>query len=164
MKIRKLEIKDAPKMLQWMHDKDVTYYMKANFEKKTIEDCKDFINSSVSDRNVNFAVVNDYDIYMGTVSLKNIKKNNCAELAIIMSKEAMGKGFSTFGIHEIIKFGFEILNLEYIYWYVDKENVRAIKFYDKNNFLRVNVQSIMDINSSINEVNNDNYVWYLVKR
>lgn len=162
MRIRKLEMKDASSMIEWMHDDNVIHYMKANFKEKTIEDCKMFINSSVSKENINFAVVNDYDEYMGTVSLKNIKKDLCAELAIIMTKNAMGKGFSTFGIHEIIKYGFEILNLKYIYWYVDKENVRAIKFYDKNKFSKTSIEKIIQIDDSIKNINEKDYAWYLV--
>lgn len=162
MRIRKLEIKDASDMLKWMHDDNVIHYMKANFKEKTIEDCKEFINSSISEENINFAVANDNDEYMGTVSLKNIKKDTCAELAIIMTQNAMGKGFSTFGIHEIIKYGFKNLNLKYIYWYVSKENIRAIKFYDKNKFPKTNIEEIIQIDDSVKKINEKDYVWYLV--
>lgn len=43
MKLRKLEEKDAKLMLEWMHDKSVVEFMGANFEAKTIDDCKKFI-------------------------------------------------------------------------------------------------------------------------
>ena len=77
-------------------------------------------------------IVNDQDEYMGTVSLKNIDRiRQCAEFAITIRKSAMGKGYSAYGMQEIISEGFELLHLKYIYWYVRKENMRAIKFYEK---------------------------------
>ena len=45
MRLRKLEIKDAPYMLEWMHDSDVIRYMKKDFSAMTIEDCASFIKS-----------------------------------------------------------------------------------------------------------------------
>ena len=43
MNLRKLEIKDAPLMLEWMHDKSVVEDLRTNFLTKTIEDCENFI-------------------------------------------------------------------------------------------------------------------------
>lgn len=38
---------------------------------------------------------------------------------------------------EIIRIGFEEKGLKKIYWYVDSANQRAIKFYDKNGYQRI---------------------------
>ena len=46
MKLRRLEIKDAPMMLEWMHDSDVTKNLKADFKNMTIDDALAFINNS----------------------------------------------------------------------------------------------------------------------
>lgn len=81
MKLRKLENKDADRMLEWMHDDN-------------------------------------------------------AEFAITICRDAMGMGYSKFGMHEIIRYGFEELDLANIYWCVSPENKRAIKFYDKNGYPR----------------------------
>ena len=35
MKLRKLKIKDALLMLEWMHDESVTMYLKTDFRNKT---------------------------------------------------------------------------------------------------------------------------------
>ena len=70
------------------------------------------------------------------MSLKNIEEDK-AEFAITVRKYAMGKGYSRFGMREIIRMGLEDMNLSRIYWYVDKNNQRAIKFYDKNGYQRI---------------------------
>ena len=46
MKLRKLELKDAPLMLEWMHDESVVKDMQADFSSKTLEDCDLFVLSS----------------------------------------------------------------------------------------------------------------------
>ena len=100
MKLRKLELKDAPLMLEWMHDKSVVENLSANFGAKKIEDCEAFIEASKNDQaNLNLAIVNDNDEYMGTASLKHIdKENQNAEFAIAMRTCAMGKGYSKYGM------------------------------------------------------------------
>ncbi len=136
MNLRELDLKDAPLMLEWMHDDSVAHFMGADFSKKTLKDCENFILSSKNDKkNVHRAIVGDDDTYMGTVSLKNINSEKKeAEFAITIRKQAMGKGYSKFGMDKIIQIGFEELGLEIIYWYVNKNNTRAIQFYDKNGY------------------------------
>ena len=73
MKIRPLLPKDAPLMLEWMHDPDVVKFMHADFASKTLTDCERFIQAAKSSaENLHYAVVNDEDEYMGTVSLKTV--------------------------------------------------------------------------------------------
>lgn len=160
MKLRKLEIKDAPLMLAWMHDENVTKNMAANFAAKTIDDCLAFISSTKSDtKNCHLAIVDENDRYMGTVSLKNIT-NRTAEFAITVSSEAMGKGFSKYAIQEIIRIGTEEKKLQFIYWYVSEKNARAVRFYDKNGYKRVNVDDL-DVNEDLLPKNKYDYLWYI---
>ena len=46
MKLRKLDVKDAPFMLEWMHSADVVKNLQADFASKTIIDCENFISSA----------------------------------------------------------------------------------------------------------------------
>lgn len=65
MKLRKLEVKDAEKMLEWMHDESVVHHLSANFASKTIDDCKKFIQFSQSfETDMNLAIADDNDEYM----------------------------------------------------------------------------------------------------
>ncbi len=134
MQIRKLKLEDAPLMIEWMHDKNVTENLRANFATKTIDDANSFIRNSWSDiRNINLAIVNDEDEYMGTVSLKNIQ-NGSAEFAITVRQSAMGKGYSWIGMQMILEAAFKEYGLESVYWCVSRDNKRAVRFYDKHNF------------------------------
>lgn len=134
MYLRKLELKDAPLMLSWMHNDEVTEMLRSDFASKTLEDCIAFIRSSWEDKNnLHLAVSSDYDEYMGTVSLKNIEDGS-AEFAITVRAEAMGRGYSWFGMEEIIRKAFYELGLESVYWCVSRNNIRAVRFYDKHNF------------------------------
>ena len=136
MKLRKLKLKDAPLMLEWMHDVDVVRDLRNNFASKTIDDCRNFIlNSSNNKECVHYAVVSNKDEYMGTVSLKDIdSQTNSAEFGIVVRKTAMGGGYSWFGMASIFKIAFERLGLDFIYWCVSEDNKRACRFYDKHHF------------------------------
>ena len=163
MKIRKLMEKDAELMLEWMHDESVVEYMGANFASKTIDDCKNFIMSNqATDKDLNLAIVDDDDTYMGTVSLKHINKSeSVAEFAITVRKSAMGKGYSAYGMKEIIRIGLEELDIKKIYWCVAGINTRAVKFYDKNGYTRTT-----DIPNSISSAYTpeqlEKFIWYVV--
>lgn len=159
MRLRNLELKDAPLMLEWMHDENVVAKLKGNFIEKTLADAESFILASENkEENIHLAVVSDEDEYMGTVSLKNVE-NGSAEFAITVRKSAMGRGYSWYGMEEIIRMAFEQYGLESVYWCVSRENERAVRFYDKHNF-----HEALDIPSLVlaryKEMNN--LKWYSV--
>lgn len=136
MKLRKLEMKDAPFMLEWMHDESVVSELKGNFSQKTLSDAEAFITAAQNKKkNIHLAIASDEDEYMGTVSLKSIdKENRSAEFAITVRKIAMSRGYSWFAMEEIIKMAFDELDLQSVYWCVSRKNKRAVRFYDKHNF------------------------------
>ena len=161
MRLRRLEEKDAPLMLEWMHDPSVVEYMQADFASKSIEDCMQFIRSSAGE-SAHFAVVDDGDEYMGTVSLKHITAQD-AEFAITVRKTAMGKGFSAYAMKEIIKYGFDALHLSCIYWCVNPENKRAVKFYDKNGYKQIEHKFARGGGGYTQEQIRQ-YIWYQVSK
>lgn len=137
MHLRRLELRDAPLMLEWMHDPSVVEHLHANFLSKTEEDCKRFIaNSRTDEANLHLAIADGADVYQGTVSLKDIH-NGTAEFAITIRASAMGKGVSAAAMKEIIRIGFEEKGLNSVFWCVSPENKRAVRFYDKNGYVRV---------------------------
>lgn len=163
MELRKLKLHDAPKMLEWMHDKNVVQDLRTNFMKKNITDCENFIEKSWNDtESLHLAITDENDIYMGTVSLKNIG-NKSAEFGITVRSCAMGKGYSQKAMSEILKIAFDNLKLEMVYWCVSPENRRAVRFYDKNEFLHVQPEKIGVIEGySQEEIKT--FVWYSVAR
>lgn len=159
MYLRRLELKDASLMFAWMHDKNVTSNLRTDFASKTICDAEEFIKRSWNDEcNLNLAIASDEDEYMGTVSLKHID-NGSAEFAITVRTEAMGRGYSWFGMECIIQKAFDELKLESVYWCVSRDNNRAIRFYDKHNF-----HEALDIPQKILKRYEgiDNLKWYSV--
>ncbi len=158
MYLRELRETDAPLMLEWMHDESVVANLRGEFLSKTIDDCIAFIQSSISESNVHLAIATDEDEYMGTVSLKNIEEGS-AEFAITVRTKAMTKGYSWFGVQAIIERAFNDYNLEAVYWCVARDNLRAIRFYDKHNF-----HEILDVPAHILEhyKNVDDLKWYSV--
>lgn len=133
--IRKLEKKDAEYMLEWMHDKNINSNFRFDFSKMTLKDVYHFIDNSFDENNQHFAIVNEKDEYMGTISLKNINKvDNNAEYAIVSRSNAHGTGITFKATKEILKYAFEELGLHKVYLNVLEENIRANKFYEKCGF------------------------------
>ncbi|NCC01767.1 MAG: GNAT family N-acetyltransferase [Clostridia bacterium] len=159
MRLRNLELKDAPLMLEWMHDESVVGKLKGNFIEKTLADAESFILASANKgENIHLAVVSDEDEYMGTVSLKNVE-NGSAEFAITVRKTAMGRGYSWYGMEEIIRLAFEEFGLESVYWCVSRENERALRFCDKHVF-HENVDIPEKVLARYKDI--DNLKWYSV--
>lgn len=162
MNLRYLDIKDAELMLEWMHDLDVVSDLYTDFMSLTLEDCKKFIKESKKNQeNLHLAIVDQNDTYMGTVSLKHIDEDGkTAEFAITIRSCAMGKGFSKFGMTQILQIGIEKIGLKNIYWCVSKNNIRAIRFYDKNMYNRtLNVPNKIINNYELEE--RPNLIWYV---
>lgn len=138
--IRTLEMKDLPFMYEWMHDKNITTYLQADFEHFTEERVASFIQSAMEQtyegENLHYAIVDENDQYMGTVSLKNInRKDKNAEYAIVTRSIAHGRGYAKTATRDILAVAFGELKLQKVYLYVSVKNVCANKFYHKCGFV-----------------------------
>ena len=134
--LRRLEKKDAPLMLEWMHDSAVNCNFQANFAASTLESVLSFIHDSFHDESQNFAFVDENDEYLGTISLKHISyKNSSAEYAIVTRKKAQGTGAAKRATLELLKYAFEELKLHKVYLNVLEDNVKAQKLYEKCGFV-----------------------------
>ena len=127
-------------MLEWMHDENVTGHLQADFASFTEEKVAKFIESAMEQNcdseHLHYAIVDENDEYMGTISLKNInKKDKNAEYAIVTRSVAHGKGYAREATEDILRVGFEEVGLEKIYLYVSVNNVAANKFYHKCGFV-----------------------------
>lgn len=137
MRLRILDIKDAKLMYEWMIDSRINQWFQFDISNISVETATTFIknNNSLGNTNKHYAVVDESDIYQGTISLKNIdEKNSNAEYAIVMRNDARGKGYSKFATEEILNIAFNKLNLHKVYLNVLSENKRAIRFYEKFGF------------------------------
>ena len=136
MKLRRLCEKDVELILEWMKDESIAKYFRFTPEQITRESIMTFIktaNASMQDRH--YAIVDKEDMYLGTISLKNIdEKNKNAEYAIALRKCAIGYGVAKWATEEIIKVAFNLLGIHKVYLNVLSYNTRAIKFYEKMGF------------------------------
>ena len=162
MYLRQLDLKDAPLMFEWMQDPDVINGLHGNYLSSILSDAEEFIRMSADDKNeIHFAITTDSDEYVGTTSIRHIDKEiGLAEFALVVIKSAMGKGYAWYGMTETLKYAFEELGLERIYWRVSCTNERAVRFFKKHGF------NIMDedIPREIIErhSNENNFIWFAV--
>ena len=141
--LRELKEKDAPLMLEWMHDADIQKCFKRRMADSSIADVLEFIKKAapvglVSSRmDLHFAIADKIDDqYLGTVSLKNIDLDNRnAEFAIAIRKAAQGKGVGHKATILILKKAFNEIGLQRVYLNVFANNVPAIKLYEKCGFI-----------------------------
>ena len=160
MRFRELKKEDAPLMLEWMHDPEVVRDLQTDFGKKTLTDCEQFIRAAAEPGgDLHLAITGDTeDEYLGTVSLKHIQESD-AEFAITIRKCAMGKGIARDAMSGILDYGLDKLRLRRIYWCVSPDNKRAVRFYDKNGYQRIDVPENA---KGYTEEQKDYYIWYAV--
>ncbi|MDE7273224.1 MAG: GNAT family N-acetyltransferase [Lachnospiraceae bacterium] len=134
--IRRLEHRDAELMLEWMHDKDTRKVFRFPFDQSDLESVTAFIDNSFTDDNRHFAVVNEADEYLGTISLKNISlTDQSAEYAIVVRSRARGTGAAKLATEDILTYAFDTLGLHKVYLNVLEKNERARRFYAKCGFV-----------------------------
>lgn len=157
MRLRELNLKDAEYMLEWMHDPNVSECLGKDFKSMTIDNCKAFIESACSDDdNRHYAIVDDNDEYMGTISLKEIDRvNKRAEYAISCRTKAIGQGFAVSATKELFRIAKDELGLSLIYLNVYKTNIRAQKMYQKVGFINIPKPEFI-------EENDDRLIWFEV--
>lgn len=139
MILRKLRREDAPFMLEWMQDPEVNCNFRFSASDYGMEEVKAFIqdaNKDVQDQQAyHFAITEDGEEYLGTISLKNIDPlNQSAEYAIVLRKCAWGKGLGSQATEEILKFAFDNLGLHRVALNVLSDNYTAIRLYEKCGF------------------------------
>lgn len=136
MQLRRHDIKDIPLIKEWMNDTELVKQYLGSVKGGALTQIDELMAERSTYHSRHFAIVSDSDEYMGTVSLNHII-NGTAELRIVVRKDAMRRGYSWFGIEEILRYAFEQLEIESVYWCVNKDNERAIKFCNKHNFHQV---------------------------
>ena len=164
--LRKLQLEDAARMYEWMHDEEVIKNLNAElFRGKTLSDCERFIKLSQNEKkNCHMAIVDNDNLYRGTVSLKNIDYNHKdAEFAIVLKRDSWGCGYACKAMKEIMKIAFESYHLNEVYWNVLKKNVSAIRLYEKGGYKKINYieERILDsIPSNLKTEDLDKFIFY----
>ncbi len=136
MKLRKLSKIDIPFMLEWMKDIEITRQFRADFSNSTYESVQKFVELAQDFTYArHYAIVNDSDEYLGTISLKNIDTLNMkAEYAIVLRKIAQGTNIAYDASKALLEIAFNEIHLHKVYLNVLTHNVRANRFYQKFGF------------------------------
>ena len=142
--LRPLKEKDAPRMVEMMQDAQTTQYLQIGGPDYTVDTALRFIaGCSDESENLHRAVVDEADVYQGSVSLKHIDhEKKEAEYAISMHPQAQGKGAAKAASQGILELARQ-LGLKRVYLNVLAENERANRFYQKFGF-RYTHDSIMN--------------------
>ena len=138
MKLRNFCEADAKPMLEWMHDAEVNRFFQEDFAHKTMKDVQAFLHDAEdASSSLHYAVCDDADAYQGTISLKHIDPAaGAAEYAIVLRRQAQGKGYARFATREILRIAFEEKGLQEVYLNVLEQNQRAVRFYERMGFRR----------------------------
>lgn len=138
--LRALQLTDVEGMLEWMHDYDINRFFQFDAEHMTEEKAVQFVKDSLRNMkeksSYNFAITNDKNQYLGTISLKHVDWGaKAAEYAISLRKLAQGKGIASEATKKLFIIAFEELRLNRIFLNVLSENKRAIHMYEKCGFV-----------------------------
>ena len=139
--LRELRESDAVDMLEWMHDQDIQKGFNKNMLSVTLEDAKKFCRDSSipaelkDGANIHWAIVDEQDEYLGTISLKSIDViNKNAEYAISTRKKVHGKGVALSATKQVLTKAFKEYGLHRVYLNVLSDNEAAIHLYKKAGF------------------------------
>ena len=133
--LRPLMEKDASRMVEMMHDPQTTCYLQIGGPDYALDTALGFIcRSSDESQILHRAVVDEADVYQGSVSLKHIDhEKKEAEYAISMHPQAQGKGAAKAASAAILELAWS-LGLKRVYLNVLQRNERANRFYQKFGF------------------------------
>lgn len=134
--LRALRLEDVDMMYEFIEDNDIAENFMFTRFPNSKKGLSEFVTNSWGNQSdIHFAITNEEDEYVGTVSLKNINYiDRNAEYAIVLRKTFWGKNFAFEATKQIIDYGFQRINLHKIYLNVISSNTRANKFYEKFGF------------------------------
>ena len=140
--IRPLQIEDAYTSVIWRNNPDVFKYTRNTYNHIiTIELELEWIKRVIVNTDeYRCAILADGE-YVGNIYLTNIC-NYCAEYHVFIGEKSYwGKGVAQKASIEIIRYGFEYLNLKKIVLEVHSQNNSAIRLYNKLGFAIVEEKS-----------------------
>lgn len=122
-----------------MRDPDIQKSFRFSTQDKTYDDVLGFISNAetqpVDGKSIHYAIADENDEYLGTVSLKNVDMQcRSAEYAISLRKCAQGKGIAAWATKKILQMAFEEFHFQRVYLNVLSDNERAIHLYEKCGF------------------------------
>jgi RimJ/RimL family protein N-acetyltransferase len=139
--IRPLREEDALTSWKWRNDPEVWKLTGSRPDRYITEELElSWIKRVLQDQSTKrFAIcVSGTDKYIGNVQLTDIT-GECAEFHIFIGdRSCWGKGVSTQATRLILDYAWNVLLLKSVFLCVNKDNVAAIRSYEKNGFTTIN--------------------------
>lgn len=133
---RNVEKTDLQDIFDYASDPDLTAYLTWEAH-QTLADTEGFIEFILENnkRHTGGTWViawKETNRVIGTIDLAWNQKHYAAELAYALSREFWRKGIGTEAVQEMVRFGFEELNLERIYARCHPDNIASYKLMEKS--------------------------------
>jgi diamine N-acetyltransferase len=135
--IRPLRIEDSDVSYKWRNNPEIWKYTGSRSNQLiTIEIERDWLSRVLQKTNQRrFAIcVNEESHYVGNVQLTDIEEDKAQFHIFIGDRKYWGRGIASKATRLLLIYGFETLRLHEIYLYVHKDNIAAIKLYQKCGF------------------------------
>lgn len=140
--IRPLQIEDAYTSVIWRNDPDVFKYTRNTYNHIiTVESELEWIKRVIVNTDEYRCAIIVGDEYVGNIYLTNIDNEKAEYHIFIGNKSFLGKGVAKKASIEIMRYGFEHLNLKKIVLEVHPQNNTAIRLYEKLGFAIVEEKS-----------------------
>lgn len=158
IRIRKIKETDSSHYFKWINDKELVNY-NSYFKPIKLDDHKKWIASILDDKNSEtFTIlieIDGHETIVGSCSLRNIHTQYMsASLQVrIGEKKFRGIGIGQVALNELLKHGFNQLNMNRIELEVFEDNIRALNLYKKLGFKKEGVKrEAVKINSIFKNV------------
>ena len=137
--IRAYELEDSNKVYKVLNTKEISDMMPAiphPYPRDKVEWWINFVNDRISEgRAYEFGIFLNDNTYIGNCELNIVEEDKkSAYIGYFIDPKYWGNGYATEASTEMIKFGFEQLNLNKIIGRCKKENIRSKKVLEKLGF------------------------------
>lgn len=137
IKLRMVELSDCNQnYLDWLNDKEVNQYLETRWSEQSIDSIKDFVNSiRESSHSYLFAIIFN-NKHIGNIKIGPIHPiYKHADISyFIGDKSSWGKGNAAEAISLVVKFAFEVLNLNKLQAGAFEQNIGSQKALLKSGF------------------------------
>ena len=133
--IRPLQEQDAYTSVLWRNDPEVFKYTGNTYDHEiTIESELGWIRKVMATPNDYRCAILADDVYVGNIYLTDINKDSAEYHIFLGNKDYWGKGVAKQASGLLLDYAFNKLNLESVHLSVRKENIAAVKLYEKLGF------------------------------
>jgi RimJ/RimL family protein N-acetyltransferase len=140
VRLRPLEDGDLPQLVTWLSDMEVRRWLAmSEAPPPTLESEREWYQQSKQDpASVLWSIESEDGRLVGDVGLGLIDKTHRrAEVGIFIGDKTLwGRGLGTHAISRVLRYAFDELGLRRVQLYVDEDNLRAIRCYEKCGFVR----------------------------